>query len=230
VASAIDLAVLLASRAAGTKLWLRAVGRSMFPLFLSGDDLHVERCDEGSLVPGDVAVFASARGDVIAHLVKAVSPLNTSSYTGVEDQAPGRVLGRVVAVRRWGRAVSPPRWAVLLGHRLLVSPAVRRAVRLTVSTVIALTQPARDALFRGAEVRMLLPAEALRAVELACGVRGGSVAGEVRSAAERSQVAVATAGDRWLGVAWKAGLGVDCAVVSWAQQLGLEAALERALS
>lgn len=103
-----QLKALLRALAPGQRMWMRAGGRSLWPLLLDGDSLQVERTD--ALEPGDVAVVAL--GEVfVAHLVARTAPLVTVSSVGVVDPPASEVLGRVVAFRRRGVVVPIPRGA-----------------------------------------------------------------------------------------------------------------------
>jgi len=90
----------------GARIWVRGIGRSLYPLLRSGDTVRVERCVAGALRPGDIAVLRAMGGELVVHVVVSIAPLATASLLGDED-APGlRVLGKVVAVRR-ARLVLP---------------------------------------------------------------------------------------------------------------------------
>lgn len=104
-------------------MWLRAGGRSLWPLVLDGDQLHVERCQVSAIRPGDVALVAFPKGPLVAHLVQQTAPLVTVSIVGVADP-PSELLGRVVALRRRGVTVSLPRGTAMV-LRLLPSLATR---------------------------------------------------------------------------------------------------------
>lgn len=223
----VDLPKILELRARGSKTWVRAVGRSMIPLYFSGEELLVERCDEGALLPGDVAVMAGARSELIAHVVASVNPLVTASYLGQRDRGRLHVLGRVVAFRRFGRQLAVPRPAVLAAHRVLSLPSVHRVARALLSAAVRTSRPLRRLLLRDVLVRRVDVDERERAVERAAGILGGAVVGSIQSA---QQVYAAVAGDRWLGVGWRANGAVIVAVPAWARHLGVEALLERALS
>jgi mycothiol synthase len=93
----------------GGVLWLRAGGKSLWPLLRDGDSLRVERCTEADLAPGDVAVVAFPDGRLVAHLVETVAPLRTASSVGVRDPLPLEALGRVTGFRRAGRTWPWPR-------------------------------------------------------------------------------------------------------------------------
>lgn len=98
----------------GQRMWLRAGGRSLWPLVLDGDQLQVLRADEASLRRGDIALVVNPTGQLVAHLVRSVGPLVTESSVGVVDPPSKEVLGRVVAVRRGALRLSIPRGAHLV--------------------------------------------------------------------------------------------------------------------
>lgn len=121
----------------GAKLWLRAGGRSLWPLVLDGDQLHVQRTDEATLKPGDIALVVSPRGQLVAHLVQSLAPLVTVSSVGVVDPPAREVLGRVVAVRRGALRLDLPSQSHLVlrqvprvARTLKGVPGLRRLVRL----------------------------------------------------------------------------------------------------
>lgn len=93
----------------GGIIWLRAGGKSLWPLLRDGDSLRVERCGEADLSPGDVAVVAFPDGRLVAHLVVQRAPLRTASSVGMLDPLPVEALGRVTAFKRAGRVWPWPR-------------------------------------------------------------------------------------------------------------------------
>lgn len=116
----------------GGRIWLRAAGRSLWPLVLDGDQVHVERGSEQALEPGDIALVVNPAGALVAHLVARTTPLVTVSSVGVEDPPALEVLGRVVAVRRAGVTVEVPRGArVLLRQVPRLATALRHVPGLT---------------------------------------------------------------------------------------------------
>ncbi|MDX2012382.1 MAG: hypothetical protein SFW67_19455 [Myxococcaceae bacterium] len=121
----------------GAKMWLRAGGRSLWPLVLDKDQLHVERGDETALKIGDIALVVNPRGQLVAHLVQSLAPLVTVSSVGVVDPPAREVLGRVVAVRRGALRLELPRQSHLVlrhvprvARALKEVPGLRRLVRL----------------------------------------------------------------------------------------------------
>ncbi|MBE2252490.1 MAG: hypothetical protein IAE78_23360 [Myxococcus sp.] len=119
----------------GQRMWLRAAGKSLWPLVLDGDQVHVERSDEPALRRGDIALVVSPSGPLVAHLVDSTNPLVTVSSVGVVDPPAREVLGRVVAVRRGAMVLSMPRGAHLvlrqvprLSRALKELPGLRRLV------------------------------------------------------------------------------------------------------
>lgn len=117
---------LLRALPVGQRMWLRAGGRSLWPLVLDGDQLQVERLDEAALRAGDVALVVNPAGQLVAHLVESTSPLVTVSSVGVVDPPAREVLGRVVALRRGGVRLTLPRGAHLVLRQV---PAVSRALK-----------------------------------------------------------------------------------------------------
>jgi mycothiol synthase len=112
--------------APGTRLWVRGLGRSMWPLLDSGDAIEVERCDASRLRRGDIALMRVSPQTLTAHLVTAVSPLRTASFLGRADllSEGSAVLGRAVTLERSRRRVSIRHlrrmiWAMHRGAMLL---------------------------------------------------------------------------------------------------------------
>jgi len=96
----------------GGQIWVRAAGRSLWPLVLDGDQLLVRRCERGELRPGDVALVSWAGGAVVGHLVEQVAPLITISSVGVRDPLGAELLGRAIAVRRGTVRFQLPRFVL----------------------------------------------------------------------------------------------------------------------
>ncbi|MDP3503329.1 MAG: hypothetical protein Q8S33_23545 [Myxococcales bacterium] len=120
----------------GQRMWLRAGGKSLWPLVLDGDQVHVERGDERALRRGDLALVVNPQGQLVAHLVEQTGPLVTVSSVGVVDPPAREVLGRVVAVRRGAVTLALPRGAHLalrqvprLSRALKRLPGLRHLVR-----------------------------------------------------------------------------------------------------
>ncbi len=120
----------------GQRMWLRAGGKSLWPLVLDGDQVHVERGGETGLRRGDIALVVNPQGQLVAHLVDATNPLVTVSSVGVVDPPAREVLGRVVAVRRGAMTLTLPRGAHLalrqvprLSRALKRLPGLRQLVR-----------------------------------------------------------------------------------------------------
>ncbi len=175
---AVTLLGLFASRPRGATQWFRALGTSMVPLLLSGDQILVERCDADDLHTGDVAVMVLS-GQFVAHVVAETSPLTTSSYLGILDREQGRVLGRAIAVKKLGRQVPLNRTPVLFGHLALSNPLVQGVLRGITRTALRLASPARRLAFGSTAVREVDRSEIELAVQLASGVLGATVAGPV---------------------------------------------------
>jgi hypothetical protein len=110
----------------GARMWLRAGGRSLWPLVLDQDQLQVERGDASQLHLGDIALIENHQGQLVAHLVQSLEPLVTVSSVGVVDPPAREVLGRVVALKRNGLRLDLPR----RGHLALRHvPTVARALK-----------------------------------------------------------------------------------------------------
>lgn len=126
-----DLSTLLEQSPAGTRLWVRGTGRSLYPLLRSGDSVQVERCGPEALARGDVALVRGRRG-LTAHVVTSTLPLVTESLLGGVDRGEAVPLGRVVAVRRGGLVIPlprPSRRMLLLTQRALASTWARPGAR-----------------------------------------------------------------------------------------------------
>lgn len=117
---------LLRALPSGQRMWLLAGGRSLWPVVLDGDQLQVERGDEGSLRRGDIALIVNPAGQLVAHLVEETSPLVTVNSVGTVDPPAREVLGRVVAVKRGGVRLRLPRGANLALRQV---PRVSRALK-----------------------------------------------------------------------------------------------------
>ena len=118
-------------------MWLRASGKSLWPLLRDGDSLRVERVEPAALRLGEVAVVKLPGGVLAAHLVASLEPLQTSSSVGVLDPQPVEALGRVTGFRRAGvvhgwselnRWVL--RWLPGASRALKRLPLIKRAVRV----------------------------------------------------------------------------------------------------
>jgi hypothetical protein len=110
----------------GARMWLRAGGRSLWPLVLDDDQLQIDRGDASHLHVGDIALIENPEGQLVAHLVQALAPLVTVSSVGVVDPPAREVLGRVVALKRNGLRVDlPARGHLVLRH----VPTVARALK-----------------------------------------------------------------------------------------------------
>ncbi|WP_052517900.1 hypothetical protein [Archangium violaceum] len=151
----------------GRTLWVRGLGRSMWPLLRSGDSIQVLRCAVEAVALGDLAVLLRADGGLTAHLVTGTSPVRTASLLGREDPS-AELLGRVIRVRTRGVEVPVPvlarpwlRAAQRLGTTAFRNPVSRGAVRLARAWgTSAWTRPARARWLGAWTVRPLCPAEA----------------------------------------------------------------------
>ena len=119
----------------GGHIWLRAGGRSLWPLVLDADQLLVERGID--LRPGDIAIVGWPDQPLVAHLVQRTQPLVTVSIVGVEDPPEAEALGRVIAVKRGAHRVDLPRssarllqWLTRSARWLKYLPGARALVRL----------------------------------------------------------------------------------------------------
>jgi Peptidase S24-like len=83
-----------------TGVWLRAQGRSMWPLIRDGDEVWVRACTD--IAKGQVLVGRIGT-QWIAHLVERTAPLLTVSLSGRPDAPFEMVLGRVEKIRRGRR-------------------------------------------------------------------------------------------------------------------------------
>lgn len=121
----------------GAVMWLRASGKSLWPLLRDGDSLRVERTDAQSLELGEVAVVKLPSGVLAAHLVISLTPLQTASSVGVLDPLPLEALGRVVGFRRDGVVYPWPeagrlllRWLPATSRALKRVPLMSQVIRL----------------------------------------------------------------------------------------------------
>lgn len=96
----------------GGHIWLRAGGRSLWPLVLDADQLLVERGTD--LRPGDIAIVGWPDQPLVAHFVRSTEPLITVSIVGVEDPPEAEALGRVIAIKRGARRLDLPRSSAML--------------------------------------------------------------------------------------------------------------------
>lgn len=107
----------------GSSVTLKVLGRSMYPLFRSGDIVRVRRCAEREIGRGDVAVVKNANGRFVAHLVVGTQPVRTATFLGGRDAGEVELLGRVTAILRRPAVFPLPRiarplvWAL---HQLAV--------------------------------------------------------------------------------------------------------------
>ena len=128
---------LLRASPIGAVMWLKAAGKSLWPLVRDGDSLRVQRVEAASLHPGDIAVVKLPNGVLAAHIVVSTHPVRTASSVGVEDPPPLEVLARVTAFRRkdvvyeWPSYASPALRLLPSASRALKSlPGLRHLVRL----------------------------------------------------------------------------------------------------
>lgn len=128
---------LLRASPIGAVMWLKAAGKSLWPLLRDGDSLRAQRVEASSLHPGDIAVVKLPSGVLAAHIVVSVEPIRTASSVGVEDPLPLEVLARVTAFRRndvvheWPSYAAPALRLLPGASRALKTlPGLRRLVRL----------------------------------------------------------------------------------------------------
>lgn len=128
---------LLRASPIGAVMWLKAAGKSLWPLVRDGDSLRVQRVEAALLHPGDIAVVKLPNGVLAAHIVVSTQPVRTASSVGVEDPPPLEVLARVTAFRRkdvvyeWPSYASPALRLLPSASRALKSlPGLRHLVRL----------------------------------------------------------------------------------------------------
>ncbi len=147
----------------GDSVTLKVLGRSMYPLFRSGDTVRVRRCAEREVARGDVAVVKSANGKFVAHLVIGTDPVRTSTFLGGHDAGEVELLGRVTSIGRRPAVLPLPRisrpivWSL---HWLAVhwasSERVRSLVRLfRVLRSFRVLLPIRRQMVGAVEVRLL---------------------------------------------------------------------------
>ncbi len=218
------MAQMLARQPLGASMWIRGAGRSMSPLLEGGDSVRVVRCEPGALRRGDLAALQTRDGGLAVHVVTRTAPIETASFLGTPD-APGEVLGKVVAVRRGGTVVplrSVARPAVLVAHRALSALRSRQALRQTFRAAQGArwSAPARRLWLGPLELRALTEDDD-EALRVFCEKLGLAVpAPPVVAAVRRSGALVAAAGSKespWVHV------------LPAARGLGLEQRLLRAL-
>ncbi|PTL83806.1 N-acetyltransferase [Vitiosangium sp. GDMCC 1.1324] len=161
-----SVAELLRHLPEGGTLWVRGLGRSMWPLLRSGDAVQVLRCGAEAVAPGDLAVLLRADGGLTAHLVTGAAPVRTASLLGREDPS-AELLGRVVRIRTRGLVLPVPELArpllravQRLGSTAFRSPALRGARRLARAWgTSSWTRPGRARWLGALTVRPLLRGE-----------------------------------------------------------------------
>lgn len=147
----------------GESITLKVLGRSMYPLFRSGDTVRVRRCAEREVARGDVAVVKSANGKFVAHLVVGTRPVRTATFLGGSDAGEVELLGRVTAIGRRPAMLPLPRitrplvWAL---HWLAVRWAASQQGRSIVRQLRALRSsrlllPVRRRMLGAVEVRLV---------------------------------------------------------------------------
>ncbi len=116
------------------KLTLQVTGWSMLPTIFPGDTLIVERCSAASTREGDI-VLVSRDGRIFVHrlLEKTCESERSSSIRTRGDSMPTidppvkeqQLLGRVAAIERNGKRITPTR--SLHGLHRVVAAVVRRS-------------------------------------------------------------------------------------------------------
>ncbi|MGV3624675.1 MAG: hypothetical protein ACO1OB_27900 [Archangium sp.] len=127
---------LLRASPIGAVMWLKAAGKSLWPLLRDGDSLRVQRIELAALRLGELAVVKLPGGVLAAHIVVSLEPLETESIVGVKDPSPVELLARVTAFRRndvvheWPSYASPVLRFLPSASRALKSlPGLRRLIR-----------------------------------------------------------------------------------------------------
>lgn len=95
----------------GVTAEVRTLGISMFPLMPPHSVVHVAPCNGLALRRGDVVVFRRSDGGAVSHRVlhvdaSTISTRGDSNLNADAPVAPTDVIGKVVAVRVFGRFVS----------------------------------------------------------------------------------------------------------------------------
>lgn len=132
-----SMAGLLEALPHGRRVWITARGRSLWPLLRGGEQLQVQRCGEGELEAGDLAVLLSPEQGLVTHVVVGTSPLQTASFNGRADPTHWTPLGRVTAIKVAGRAVPLPRKLIRSSQRAWSSVARLPPAQLAWSFLIA---------------------------------------------------------------------------------------------
>ncbi|WP_434299269.1 GNAT family N-acetyltransferase [Corallococcus exiguus] len=161
--STAELADLLAALPFGHRLWVRGMGRCLYPLLRSGDAVRLLRCGPERLARGDVALVRHGPR-LAAQVVLSTEPWVTESLLGGTDVAGGELVGRIVALKR-GRWVMrlprPTRPALFLLQRTLsgvwTQPASRAVFRHLRDLFSGWTKPLRRQFVGPLEIRLVRP-------------------------------------------------------------------------
>ncbi len=108
----------------GTTVRFRASGRSMYPSIREGELITVEPVRASDVKLGDIVLYRSERGP-IAHRVVEIASRDThvfrlrgdASLSSDEPVGAEQILGRVVSVKRNGRAVQLATPGAKLWHK-----------------------------------------------------------------------------------------------------------------
>jgi hypothetical protein len=120
----------------GERMWFSTSGNSMWPLVRSGESIWVEKAAPSDLRVGELAMVECFAEVLVAHVISQVHPLVTTSLMGVRDAPGARPLGRVIAVKKWGRVWPVSPWfsvvaphVPLMGRQLKKVPGLTELVR-----------------------------------------------------------------------------------------------------
>jgi signal peptidase I len=123
----------------GAALRVRARGGSMAPFIHDGDVVTIEPVTDRGVLVGDVVLYRTAAGGLVAHRVlrkimgcgAEALLVRGDATSGPYDQVlPEQVLGKVVSLERDGAVVRLDSWHRRLGALLLTSGvALLRRVR-----------------------------------------------------------------------------------------------------
>ena len=159
--STAELADLLAALPFGHRLWVRGMGRSLYPLLRSGDAVRLLRCGPERLARGDVALVRHGPR-LAAQVVLSTRPWVTESLLGGTDVPGGELVGRVIALKRGSlvlRLPRPTRPALFLTQRALsgvwTKPAARAVYRHLRDLFSGWTKPLRRHFVGPVEIRLV---------------------------------------------------------------------------
>jgi signal peptidase I len=116
-------------------LELPAHGNSMFPLIQRGDVCIFVPCSPGSLVKGDIVLFNTGEGQLIAHrFIRKEANLyifKGDTNLGYDlPAAPEQIIGKLTSIKKQRYDVSMQNTSVeLWGKLIIVMPAMSGALR-----------------------------------------------------------------------------------------------------